>query len=400
MKKGVVIKHHLRYTIVLRRDGSFVKAKPIKEKRVGAEVTYEEKEAHKLGSLLHDKPATGFRLVAMVMVLLLIASPLYLWNTQNRAYAYVSIDINPSVELEVNKDMEVIGIHAVNEDAKTLITMLGEWEDKPVDQITGQIVQISKKEDWLSEEKTVLIGISYEESGKKEAYVTKVLDDYFKKTENQVLTVAIFEVPKEIRVQAQEQKKSMNEVMAASLPSMAKSALLDQVDDQEREVIRTYFNYKKQTVEKEKAIQTKKDIKKNQEKSTSTEKKQDQNIEHSSSKQETNKAKKTPSQDTKNSSNPKQDQKKKEKTKQKQEKKQEKKSTPPASEKDRHSVIPELDIDEEAIRKAILEWQKNPNVIPPILEQLPEQIRKELGIELDSKIDSDSLDDLFDLIDR
>ncbi|QDP39632.1 anti-sigma-I factor RsgI family protein [Radiobacillus deserti] len=393
MNKGVVVKHHFRYTIVLRRDGSFVKAKPIKEKSVGAEVTYEEKEAHKLGSLFLAKPAAGIRLLAMVMVLLLIASPLYLWNAQDKAYAYVSIDINPSVELEVNKDMEVISIHAVNDDAKSLISMLGDWKGKPIDQITGQIVQISKKENWLSEEKTVLIGISYEESGEKEAHVTKVLDEYFKK--DALLTVAIFEVPPSIRAQAQEQKKSMNEVMAASLPSLTKSELANQMDDKEREIIRTYFDYKKQTVKKEKAIPTEQDTTKEEKKETSSKQKQD--MESIPTKEAPEKTKTTMKEEAT-------------KTKQKQkitksEKKEEKpkkqKTNPNKPAVEEEENVLGLDLDEAAIREALLEWKQNPEVIPPILKELPEQIKEELEIHLEINSNSiKSIEDIFDLLDR
>jgi len=50
------------------------------------------------------------------------------------AYAYISLDINPSIELEVDSDRKVISAHPLNEDAKNLLSDLN---------ISGQQLYVS-----------------------------------------------------------------------------------------------------------------------------------------------------------------------------------------------------------------------------------------------------------------
>ncbi len=98
---------------------------------------------------------TGLRLIAMALILcftVAIASCGSLASTEDEtdAYAYIAIDINPSVELIVNED-EVIKVRALNDDALVLLSG-EEIEGLTVEDATKKIVELADELGYLSEE--------------------------------------------------------------------------------------------------------------------------------------------------------------------------------------------------------------------------------------------------------
>ncbi len=86
--------------------------------------------------------------------LLLFFLPYYL---QQQVYAYMSIDINPSLELGVNRQFEVVEIQTFNKDAKKLVASIKEWKHRPVEEVTSKILAASEHQGYLKREKEVLI---------------------------------------------------------------------------------------------------------------------------------------------------------------------------------------------------------------------------------------------------
>jgi len=114
--KGLITKIKENYCIVVTKEGEFKKVPlPRQPVRVGQEITFHE------GGFLH-KWAKYSLLVAS---LLMVALGINLFNQPAVApAAYVSLDINPSIELAVDKEQKVISTKAFNEDGKQLLTNL------------------------------------------------------------------------------------------------------------------------------------------------------------------------------------------------------------------------------------------------------------------------------------
>lgn len=116
--------------------------------------------------------------------LLLFFLPYYM---QQQVYAYMSIDINPSLELGVNRQFEVVEIQTFNEDAKKLVASIREWNHHPVEEVASRILAASEKQGYLKREKEVLITTVFKKEKKdyKEQLQTDiqaVTDKWHKKT--------------------------------------------------------------------------------------------------------------------------------------------------------------------------------------------------------------------------
>lgn len=112
--KGIVVKVKDSYCIILSGDGSYEKipSSRVKNPRVGAET-----EFFPVNWVNRIKP------LLMVACLLVFVLGLNMFRLAQGhvAEAYVSLDINPSVELAVDKNVKVVEVSALNEDAQKLV---------------------------------------------------------------------------------------------------------------------------------------------------------------------------------------------------------------------------------------------------------------------------------------
>jgi len=112
-KRGIVLKTSDRYCIVLTPDGSYEKiALPVEGAQVGAEIVYR--------SLPFGSKKTPLLLVASLLIVFM-SFALFRQAGLPQAAAYVSLDINPSLEMAVDKDLNVIDVQCFNDDAGSLI---------------------------------------------------------------------------------------------------------------------------------------------------------------------------------------------------------------------------------------------------------------------------------------
>ncbi|MDC3413600.1 hypothetical protein NC797_08985 [Aquibacillus sp. 3ASR75-11] len=252
MRKGVVVKQNQRYTVVMEQDGTFHKANPVSNGEIGMEVFYTPKEENTFSFFTRKYP----RMIAITLVFLLIIFPLYGWYDKNEAYAYVNIDINPSVELEVNDDMKVLNLIPLNDDGKSLIDQLPDWKNRSIEQVTASIIDKSKQDGFVDLENNILIGVSYLVKPKENRKITDVIDTYLSnyKTDYQIAT---FEIPSEVRTEAKEKKVSMNQIMASSLSEEEetkgkKNQSKKKIDKEDKAIIQSFYKSKQDASKKEK----------------------------------------------------------------------------------------------------------------------------------------------------
>ena len=87
---------------------------------------------------------------------------------------YVSLDINPSVELVVDKDGLVAGVRGVNEDGLVLLYNESGIKGETVDKAVEKIVNISIEEGYLTEDNHV---VNVTVSAKDDKYLKKLTDN-------------------------------------------------------------------------------------------------------------------------------------------------------------------------------------------------------------------------------
>ncbi|WP_433749128.1 anti-sigma-I factor RsgI family protein [Falsibacillus pallidus] len=160
-KKGIIMDIKEDYLIMLTADGQFLKGQ--KERRtyeIGEEVSffsYEGSKRKKFNAAFSKwmtKSGMIAASAAVVMLAFLLLQPFF---HEEEVYAYVSIDINPSIELNINKGMEVIDARAYNNDGKRILKHIDLKKHQTIKKAAIQIMKESKKEGYLKPEHTIVI---------------------------------------------------------------------------------------------------------------------------------------------------------------------------------------------------------------------------------------------------
>ena len=242
MKKGIVMEKHRKYIIIMTREGAFHKAIPIDGAIIGAEVSYKPLESEKKAKL-HFFPGKklNIQLLAMACVLFLLVLPIYFLMGSNKTYAYVNIDINPSIELEIDDELKVNSIRPLNDDAKIILKQLESYEHEKLKTVIKKIMDKTEQTGLINDDKNMLVGVSYTSDNKKKVSIVANLKRFLKN--NAEWEIAAFNVPAIIREKAKEKNKSMNEVMAATIIQKDNQEDRDEsMNDKDKAIIQSFYN--------------------------------------------------------------------------------------------------------------------------------------------------------------
>jgi hypothetical protein len=252
VKKGIVMEQQKEYMVVMTRDGKFYRAEKLEQAEVGMEVYFkiaDEKKVLHLWTQVLRNNHTKLAVVAIVFLMMLF--PVFSWYGNNQAYAYMNIDINPSVELELNEKMQVIDIIPQNREAEEIVVSLKDWKKKDASEVTFDMIEISEDKGFVNASHQVLIGISYLKEDFNQNY-TKEFESFL--TDNsEDISIATFLVPAELRKKAREQKISVNQMVADRIVEDAeakeKPEVPVSVEDEDKEIIQSF--YKEDSTEEE-----------------------------------------------------------------------------------------------------------------------------------------------------
>ena len=105
----------------------------------------------------------GILLVILLVVILLFVSIKN--NKVNEEVKFdtkiassITMDINPSIKIELNKDNKVVNIYALNEDAKDIISE--DYKEKTLDDVIKNITDNLKNKDYFKEDATIIINVT------------------------------------------------------------------------------------------------------------------------------------------------------------------------------------------------------------------------------------------------
>ncbi|MCA1062129.1 anti-sigma factor domain-containing protein [Rossellomorea sp. AcN35-11] len=204
MKKGIILEIKRDMLVMITQDGEFLKGikQPDQQYAVGDEIPFfpmsNERRASKPLITWNWKVSTAL-LTAMIVIFSLFSSA---FLQSNQAYAYVSVDINPSIELTLNNKQEVIALTPFNEDAKSLLRKLKDWEEQDVSQVTEEILLLCKEMGYLKDNQHVLITSSFVEDSNRqlEGDLTKELTKFVQKySTDHNMNITVKETSKEMR---------------------------------------------------------------------------------------------------------------------------------------------------------------------------------------------------------
>jgi hypothetical protein len=219
MKRGVVVEYNDDFVTLLTPDGQFLKTNSkLGSYEIGEEITFfplmdEREEAAtrtsriKQRSLIDLFNSRKVRVGALSVLAIMFFMISFLPSFNNdKVYAYMSIDINPSFEVGIDNQLNVISLVPLNEEAEKLIDKLPEWENKPFDKIVDTIVDESKVEGYVYPGKEILITTVINEEDKAiqnklEAGIDEIRTSY----EDEEMVVNTIESDNETREKAQNQ---------------------------------------------------------------------------------------------------------------------------------------------------------------------------------------------------
>ncbi|GAA0490332.1 anti-sigma-I factor RsgI [Salinibacillus aidingensis] len=216
MKKGLIVQRKRRHVIVMGADGSFHKTRTKEHYEIGEEIEFNDRSIPFLDSI--QALVNIRRVSAAAIILLLIFVPVMMMNQPQEAYAYVNVDINPSIELSVNEDLEVTDLTPINQEARQVLDQLKGWKGQSVELVTHMIINQTRTMGYLSTNHDIFIGISYLKDHKKENRdISAMIRSYVSDQKDDEVTLNTFEVPEQIHQKAQKEEVSMNELYAQEI---------------------------------------------------------------------------------------------------------------------------------------------------------------------------------------
>ncbi|PCD08686.1 hypothetical protein CMV16_07305 [Peribacillus simplex] len=168
MKKGVILSVNKRFVTLLTPEGEFLKTKrQEREYEVGEEITFSPaKQNFTLAfSNIHSSfKKTAVLTIASTFLILFSILPSYFSGPVS---AYMTIDVNPSIELELDDDLEVLKLTGLNEDGKLVIGQLKDWKGKDIKAVTNRIVETTKQLGYLKGNKQIVVSTTLMKKNKE-----------------------------------------------------------------------------------------------------------------------------------------------------------------------------------------------------------------------------------------
>ena len=117
--KGMVIEIKAQKVVLLTPDGQFIEVpRPTREIRCGQEIGYSLPQKRRF-----FMPAAVMAAAAAVLILFIFISdfPGFTPFKEDPAYGYIAMDINPSVELAFNSELEITEVRGINPEGGMLL---------------------------------------------------------------------------------------------------------------------------------------------------------------------------------------------------------------------------------------------------------------------------------------
>ncbi|WP_336862754.1 anti-sigma factor domain-containing protein [Peribacillus frigoritolerans] len=219
MKKGVILSVNKRFVTLLTPEGEFLKTKrQEREYEVGEEITFspaKQKFTLAFSNIHSSFKKTAVLSIASTFLILFSILPSYFSGPVS---AYMTIDVNPSIELEIDDDLEVLKLTGLNEDGKLVIGQLKDWKGKDIKAVTNRIVETTKRLGYLKGNKQIVVSTTLMEKNKE---LDKNLKEEIKEISEQdnvsKTKMKVIQATKSDRKQAREQGISTGKYLEKKL---------------------------------------------------------------------------------------------------------------------------------------------------------------------------------------
>ena len=232
MKRGVVLSINKRFVTLLTPEGEFLKTKrQSRPYKVGEEISFscaKPKFTFSFSTLhLPAKKTVVFSLASSFLILISVLPSLFTEHVS----AYMTFDVNPSIELELNDELEVLKLTGLNKDGELVIKGISNWKGKNVKIVTNRIVKKTKQLGYMEGKKQIVVSTTLLEDDKELDKNLKAEIKKVSKQENFAQTnLKVIPATKNDRDKAKEQGISTGKFVEEKLDKQSK-----EVKEQEKE---------------------------------------------------------------------------------------------------------------------------------------------------------------------
>ncbi|SDW44316.1 anti-sigma factor domain-containing protein [Paenibacillus sp. CF384] len=135
MSRGIVMETGQKYVILLMPDGQFRKVPTSRKPQIGEEFSFTEQRRFAQPRKLYSFSAGA----AAILLLLFVPFLLNQLNKGPQVVAYLTMDVNPSIELGITEDEHVEELRAINSDGKDVTEGLT-YKGLTLEQVTEAIM--------------------------------------------------------------------------------------------------------------------------------------------------------------------------------------------------------------------------------------------------------------------
>ncbi|MGE8206678.1 anti-sigma factor domain-containing protein [Heyndrickxia sp. NPDC080065] len=153
MKKGVILEIKSQYLVMLTPDGEFLKGKKAGSNyQVGEEIYFYTYDA-----ISKQKRYTLWTLTSSIAAVFLISIMLFNPFEKDRAYAYVTMDMDPSIEFVLDKNLHVIGTNAYNQAGEKVLSLVKIGKNQSFTNAAKTIMNTCDSMGYLNRQQNIVI---------------------------------------------------------------------------------------------------------------------------------------------------------------------------------------------------------------------------------------------------
>lgn len=154
--KGIILEIKDKYSIVMTQDSNIVKIKNKKDMKVGSSILFLDEDIYQNNIINFNFSKALYPLIAAIFLFIFIL-PILKNNTT--AYSLVSFDLNPSIQIELNKNKKIINVYGINDDGKSI--PLEELKGLSLNDGASKLKDILESQGYVLSNDRVLIGFTF-----------------------------------------------------------------------------------------------------------------------------------------------------------------------------------------------------------------------------------------------
>ncbi|MBE6089197.1 MAG: anti-sigma factor domain-containing protein [Clostridium beijerinckii] len=174
MNRGIIMEIKKSYAIALNDNGIMEKIEPKKDMKIGQKIFYFEDDLIKASNSGTYRYNNFIKSIGAIAALFLIVFTFFHTMKSDTAYAVVSLDINPSIQIEADNKLKIIRVEGVNNDGKNIdfTDVKGISLDEGIQKIKEKLIERK----YLDTNREVLVGFAFIKNEDNSAYEKDIKD--------------------------------------------------------------------------------------------------------------------------------------------------------------------------------------------------------------------------------